>query len=185
MTDTGWRRSSEPLDPLGLFEALNRHQVRYVLVGGLAGVVHGWPGSTGDADIVPASDNANLGRLGHALHELDAVVWSDPDRQDLFPSGKPPEADDFGFTAEGLRRHPVWHLTSRVGLIDIVFRVAGVGTYDDLIGGARAEHVEGVGEVPVASLDDVIASKRAADRPKDRRVLPELEALRRRRSPTD
>jgi len=166
-------------------EALARHEVRYVLVGGLAGVAHGWPGSTGDADIVPAADTANLGRLGAALHELDAVVWSDPDREDLFPSGKPPEADDFGYSAEGLRRHRVWHLTSRAGLVDVVFEIAGVGGYEALIVGARSEDLAGVGAVPIASLDDVIASKRAADRPKDRRVLPELEALRRREEQPD
>lgn len=181
----GWRRTTQPLDPLTIFEALARHGVRYVLVGGLAGVAHGWPGSTGDADIVPATDTPNLNRLGAALRELDAAVWSDPGRADLFPSGKPPEADDFGFLAEGLRRHPVWHLTTAAGLVDVVFEVAGVGGFAELIADARFEDLAGVGSVPIASLDDVIASKRAADRPKDRRVLPELEALRRRAPDSD
>lgn len=64
--------------------------------------------------------------------------------------------------------------------MDVVFVVADVGGYEALIIGARSEDVAGAGAVPIASLDDVISSKRAADRPKDRRVLPELDALRQR-----
>ena len=60
-----------------------------------------------------------------------------------------------------------------------------MGTFHDLIDNARDVVVGATGPVSVAALDDVIASKRAADRAKDRRVLPELEALRRQQRDID
>jgi hypothetical protein len=55
------------LQPEALFECLDRRGVRYVLIGGLAAVLHGSPLPTIDADICPASDRENLERLAAAL----------------------------------------------------------------------------------------------------------------------
>lgn len=171
-----WSSRLQPLDTESLFRTLSKERVRFIVVGGLAAVLYRWSGSTADLDIVPAEDSTNLNRLGRALRSLDAVVYADPDRDDLFADGKPPEADDFGYTAEGLRRHPVWHLTSGSGPIDLSFRIDGVGDYQMLSRDAETRTVFGL-HVVVASLEHVIASKRAVARPKDLRVLPELEEL--------
>jgi hypothetical protein len=48
---------------LDLFRALNDHQVRYLLVGGLAMNLHGVPRMTMDVDLILAMDEANLERL--------------------------------------------------------------------------------------------------------------------------
>jgi len=164
------------LDTARIVRTMDKHRVRVILVGGIAAIMHRWSGSTFDLDLVPATDTANLNRLGRALLELKAVVWADPSRSDLLANGKPPEADDFGYTAEGLRRHPTWHLMSKAGAIDITAAIDGVGDYRALSVGAERVSVFGV-DVRVASLRDIIASKRAAARPKDLRVLAELEDL--------
>jgi hypothetical protein len=62
------------LQPDELFACLARHDVRYVLIGGLAGVLHGSPLPTVDADICPARDAANLARLARTLDEIDARI---------------------------------------------------------------------------------------------------------------
>ncbi len=171
-----WSSELRPLDTETIFRALEDQGVRYVVVGGIAAVLHRWSGATADLDIVPAGGSANLNKLGRALRLLNAVVYVEPNRVDLFADGKPPEANDFGYTAEGLRRHPVWHLTSDSGSIDLSFRIDGVGDYGILISGAESRAVFGL-KIMVASLEHVITSKRAVGRPKDLRVLPELEEL--------
>jgi len=63
--------------------------------------------------------------------------------------------------------------------IDLTFVPAGrAGDYTGWRHGASEEEVSDGLRVLVASLDDIIDSKRAADRPKDRMALPYLESLR-------
>lgn len=165
------------LRPRELLEALERHGVRYVLVGGLGAIVHGYPGFTQDADITPALDTENLNRLGDALWDLKAAVYAHPARTDLFPDGRAPETDDFGFKAEPLRRHKAWHLRTTAGDVDLVYFPEAIGGYDELAERAVVYEAFGV-RVPVASLDDIIRSKRALARDKDLQALPLLEQLR-------
>ena len=68
-------------------------------------------------------------------------------------------------------------LTTDFGDFDLAFRPAGFGGYDDLIEHALEYDLDGV-VVVVAGLDDVIRSKEAANRGKDRAALPQLYALR-------
>ena len=58
------------LQPDELFACLDRHGVRYVLIGGLAAVLHGSPLQTLDADICPSRTPDNLGKLAAALEEI-------------------------------------------------------------------------------------------------------------------
>ena len=60
--------------PEEILAALERHDVRYVLIGGLAATLRGSPYPTGDVNITPASDRANLGRLAAALRALEAKL---------------------------------------------------------------------------------------------------------------
>jgi hypothetical protein len=80
-----------------------------------------------------------------------------------------PTAGDFTYLIESF--------ASPVGYIDVFREAQAVGGYERLA--ARAEPVEVAGvEILVADLDDVIASKEAAGRPKDAAQLPLLYALR-------
>lgn len=63
-----------PLRTEQIVTALDRHGVDYVLIGGLAAVVHGSAVATTDLDLVPAGNRSNLGRLAGALRELEAKM---------------------------------------------------------------------------------------------------------------
>ena len=71
-----WSAASDvaPLLAEDLFACLDRHSVRYVLIGGLAAVLHGSPLPTLDADICPLRTTENLEKLAAALAEIDARV---------------------------------------------------------------------------------------------------------------
>ena len=149
-----------------LLEVLARHGVRHVLVGGFAGVIHGSPYVTTDVDVVPDADPANLQRLSEALDDLHARVWTEGE-----PSGLPFDHDPTSLAASRM-----WNLVTDHGRLDITFEPSGTAGFDDL---ARdAVHLVILGtEVDVASLADVIRSKEAAGRDKDRLVLPVLRRI--------
>jgi hypothetical protein len=152
--------------PQEVFAALQRHGVRYVLVGGLAATLRGAPHVTTDADIVPEIGRENLERLSAALSELNARIRV---------AGEP-EGIPFDHSGESLSRVQIWNLVTDRGNLDITFVPSGTRGYDDLVRDVRPVVVRGM-EVPVASLADVIRSKEAAGRDKDRLVLPVLRRL--------
>jgi hypothetical protein len=156
----------EPLDPECLFATLADAGVDYVLIGGLAGVLHGSPAMTNDADIVPARTQLNLERLAEALRDLDARIRSLEE-----PDGIP-----FDPHPQLLAGVSLLNLTTRCGDLDLSFTPAGTEGYDDLAPRAVPFDVRGL-VVPVAALADVIRSKEAANRPKDHATLPILYAL--------
>lgn len=161
--------SEAVFQPAMLLAALERKEVRYVLIGGLAATLHGSPVMTTDADICPARDPENLERLARALNELGASIRT----QDT-PGGLP-----FACDSAFLSRVELLNLTTRFGDLDISFVPSGTNGYEDLVRGAVAIRVKGR-DVAVASLEDVIRSKEAANREKDRAVLPTLKLMLRR-----
>ena len=71
------------------------------------------------------------------------------------------------------------NLVTRFGDLDLVFAPAGLLTnYEQWLERARRAQLREGLIVTVANLDDIIASKTAANRPKDQRLLPYLESLR-------
>lgn len=155
---------NENVDALRIAAVLNRHSVAYVIIGGFAAELHEVADlpPTRDIDVCPSTENTNLQRLSSALTELGALI-----RTDALYGGLP-----FAHDAESLARAEMWNLVCDAGELDISFRPAG-GGYDHLK--ASAVIIELVGElVPVASIEDVIASKTAAGRPKDLSTLPIL-----------
>lgn len=66
--------SPPEFDPISQLAVLNRHGVRYVVLGGFAAVAHGSPLPTSDVDVTPARDTDNLRRLSASLMELGARV---------------------------------------------------------------------------------------------------------------
>lgn len=156
-----------PLDPACIFGALEQHDVRYVLIGGLAAVIRGSTAMTNDADIVPEQEQSNLEGLSAVLGDLDARLRAESD----------PEGIPFDPHPALLAQMTTVNLTTRCGDLDIAFRPAGLEGYGELIPEADAFDLYGH-RVHVASLDHIIRSKEAADRPKDHVVLPILYALR-------
>ncbi len=66
--------NAPPLQAKKLFALLEQHGVHYVVVGGLAAIVHGSARATFDIDLVPDWSTANLERLAAALRAADAQL---------------------------------------------------------------------------------------------------------------
>ena len=161
--------------PEALLRALERHQVRYVVIGGVGATLHGSPLPTRDTDICPEPSDSNLERLSAALRELDARI-----RALDAPAGLP-----FTCDAAFLRQMKLLNLTTAFGDLDLSFEPAGTRGYEELEPrSVRYDLGDGV-VVPVAALEDIIRSKEAAGRDKDRQTLPTLRLLleKRRRKP--
>jgi hypothetical protein len=152
--------------PEAILEVLERHQVRYVLIGGFAATIHGSPYVTTDVDITPATNPENLSHLSAALKELEARI-----RVAGGPGGVA-----FSHDAATLAKGQIWNLSTIFGDLDISFVPSGTRGYDDLRRDATDLEVLGV-HVPLASLADIVRSKQAADRPKDRLTLPVLRRI--------
>ncbi|MBA2578871.1 MAG: hypothetical protein H0V05_19885 [Euzebyaceae bacterium] len=158
-------RGTRGFDPEEIIRVLARHGVRYVLVGGVAARLHGSPTLTEDVDVTPERSADNLGRLAAALGDLSArLAVPDVDEGLAIP------LDERTFNA------PVMKFTTRAGEVDVVLETLAAGDYAVLAPRAVTYEVFGL-RLAVASLDDIIASKAASDRPKDRAHLPVLRQL--------
>ena len=153
----------EKFDPIGILRALDRHGVHYVLIGGLAGTLHGSPAATYDVDLAAEQTRDNLQRLAVALTEIGALRYTDPDEPLAAPT-----AETFIYVVESF--------TTPIGYVDVFRQATAIGGYDRLRPRADVKDVEGI-QILVASLDDIIASKQATNRPKDQAQLPALRAL--------
>jgi hypothetical protein len=153
-------------DPEAMLRVLSAQEVQYVLIGGLAATLHGSPLRTGDADICPAREAENLERLAAALRLMDARV-----RRPDAPDGLPFACDGSSF-----RTVELVNLTTRFGDLDVTFVPSGTGGYHEFLDQVVEYDLGGL-VVPVAGLADIIRSKEAADREKDRAALPTLRTL--------
>lgn len=151
------------LDLRRLVETLDRHRVRYVVIGGIAAIAHGNKRATFDLDVTPDLDRRNLERLASALRELEAELRGIGDvEHDLSPTNP-----------DHLALGGNWTLTTDAGSLDIMSDPTGAAPYAAL--DARSIDVQmGEHTIKIVGRDDLIAMKRAAGRPKD---LDDLAAL--------
>ena len=156
-----------PYRPDDLLEVLERHGVRYIVIGGLAAELRGSPYITRDVDVTPSRDRANLRRLAAALRELNATLRI-PGVEGPFEF--PLDEHSFGWAT-------TWTFVTDHGYLDIALLPDGTRGYDDLRRSAAREQLTDDLQVDVASLADVIRSKEAAGREKDRAVLPILRQV--------
>jgi hypothetical protein len=152
--------------PDKIMAVLAKHQVSCVYIGGAAAVLQGSPLPTEDVDIVPENDRENWARLSKALNQLDAKVRA-VERDEPLP---------FNHDADSLAATRIWNLTTKYGDLDITQMPSGTQGYDDLKRDAVDMKVAGV-HIRVSSLADIVRSKEAAGRDKDRLALPVLREL--------
>lgn len=155
-------------DPVRICAILNEEDVAYVVVGGFASVVHGSSLPTQVIDVVPSREQDNLDRLGRALRRMNAMIRT---------GGDPvPAPIDGPFLAN----MPVMlNLVTDLGDVDLTFTPSGgLGGFVEWSAHALFVEIADGLSVRIASLDDIIDSKRAANRPKDQMGLPYLESLR-------
>jgi hypothetical protein len=138
-------------------EALARHRVDFIVVGGVAAVLGGAPISTFDLDIVHDRASANVARLLGALADLDARY------RDLTGRVLRPE----GSALQGEGHHL---LLTRCGPLDVLGRIAGGRGYQELL---PESVIQPLGEIAihVLGLEALIRSKAETNRDKDRAVL--------------
>jgi hypothetical protein len=154
--------AERPYDPAAIIGALQNRSVRFVVVGGIAAIAHGSPLPTEHVDVTPDASADNLEALAAALVDLGAKLQT----------AEGPI--DFPIDPRLLAGNTFWTLTTSAGDLDLCFEPAGTRGYDDLRRDALELDLGSGAPVLVASLVDVIRSKEAAGRPKDRAQLPAL-----------
>ena len=163
-----------PLDVERILATLTRHGVEFLLVGGVAAIAHCARRLTVDLDCVPGRTYENLDRLAAALRDLNARLRAEG-LDDAEAARLPVRID-----RETLGRMELSTWRTDAGdfdiLADLPTRDGRRLRYDDLNRRANTQPLHGI-TVRVAALDDIIASKEWADRPKDREALAELRRL--------
>lgn len=155
-----------------LLEVLHRHQVQYVLFGTIGAMAYGAELTTRDLDICFADDAANLQHIGAVLHEIQAKPTYTPGWNTLeFCELWQPEP----LTVENLDQE----FTTLYGKLDVVPYPFGPNGKADRFDYKRLKKravTRSPFNIPVAiaHIDDLIASKISAQRPKDKAVFAEL-----------
>lgn len=161
------RRSPASLDLGELLRTLARHKVRFVIIGGIAGNIHGSATLTRDLDIVYDRERENIRRLAAALSELDAH------RRDV-PASVAAPVDE-----RAILNGQNFLLTTKFGPLDCLGETpAERYTYQTLLVDANRFVVDDDLTISVVSLDDLIRMKRATGRERDRIEVERLMALR-------
>ena len=172
--------SPEAPDLARIADALARHRVEYLFVGGIAARAHRARRLTYDVDCLPASSPDNLDRLATAMSELHARLRVEG-LSDAEATALPVQ-----LSGATLARMRISTWRTDAGDLDILAEIADRDgrqlPYEELAARAAQLDLDGI-VVRVAALEDVIASKESADRAKDRAALDELRALRPRDEP--
>ena len=154
-----------PTDFHDLLHRLLAGRVDFILVGGLAAIVHGAARATYDVDVVYDRSQENVERLCAALAPLEPYLRG-------APLGLP-----FTLNADTIARGLNFTLQTTSGDLDLLGEVTGGGGYNELLPFTETLMLYGY-SCRCVTLDKLIDLKRAAGRPKDNEALAELEALR-------
>ncbi len=148
-------------DPYGLLQALERHRVTFVVIGGFARILQGTEEMTNGLDITPSARDENLRRLDRALRDVGA---------------RRADGRELSLDPDALASQPVHELATEYGELKLVPEPAGTRGYDDLRRAANREPL-GRGLRPsVASIGDLA---RMVSSLEDQNRLPQLMQLRR------
>lgn len=141
--------------------------IDFIVIGGLAAQAHGSPSITRDLDVCIPRDAATLERVAVVLRKVAAIR-----------RGLPPDAPALPpLDARTLRAGSLFTLDTAFGPFDLLVNPDPGFDYETLRRSAVSLDFLGM-RLLFASLDDLIAMKRAAGRPKDRVELEILGALR-------
>lgn len=153
-------------DAAAIVRVLQRHEVEFVVIGGIAGQLWGSPTITQDLDICYDREKTNLEHLAAALRELNAKLRGV--KEDV----------PFRLDARTLFNGDSFTFTTDFGALDCLATPSGTSGYADLEKAAETMTGGGGLKMLVCSIDDLIRMKRAAGRTKDRLELEHLGALR-------
>ena len=143
---------------------LSGNQVEFIVIGGVAGALHGSAFVTQDLDVVYGRARENIRRLANAL-----------DAHQPYLRGAP-EGLPFKWDERMIRSGLNFTLTTSFGDIDLLGEVVGGGKFEDLLPHTR--EIVGFGSrFRLVNLDKLILLKRAAGRIKDLAVIAELQQI--------
>jgi hypothetical protein len=148
-----------------LLQALSHAGVEFIIIGGMAAVVHGSARVTYDLDIVYARDRENIDRLVNALAPHAPYLRG-------APAGLP-----FVWDRQTIEHGLNFTLVTSLGDIDTLGEIVGGGGYRELLPHTTDVTVFGI-RCRCLNLDKLIDVKRAAGRPKDFEAIAELELIR-------
>jgi len=151
-----------------LLSSLQTEGVSFVIIGGVAATLHGAARVTFDLDVVYDRSSENLERIVRALAPFQPYL-----------RGAPPGLP-FKFDSETLKRGLNFTLTTSEGPIDLLGELTGVGSFSAVLANSVTAQLFGA-EYRFLNLEALIASKRAAGRPKDFEAIAELETIKQER----
>lgn len=154
------------LDLTSLLGWLARAQVDFVVIGGVAVIAHGYERNTKDLDICYSTDPANLEVLGQQLVDLGARLRGIDEEIPFVPD------------ARTLRRTQTLTLDTPAGGLDVLAEPSGSPGYEALKAHAMRIDFDGF-EILIASIEHLLAMKRAAGRPQDQLDIEALTAIQR------
>lgn len=153
---------------LGLLRALARHEIEFIVVGGVAAILEGAPIVTFDLDVLVSRDPINLDRVLRLLDELHAR-YRDPAGRLLVPDAS---------KLATLRLHL---LSTELGAFDVLTTIGAGQTYEALLGRTVGYQLDDA-RILVLALEAVIETKEHAGRDKDHATLPVLRRTLERKS---
>lgn len=154
------------LDIRGIFEALDREGVEFLVIGGVAVGFHGFVRATKDVDIVPSPEPENLEKLARVLAALNTQVeGAEEFKGEELPDPLDPEALALGGN---------WVLRTRLGRFDIMQWIGDDALWETHSPTAIEAEIDGL-TIKFASYESLVALKEHAGRPQD---LIDLQRLR-------
>jgi|SRR5579859_1410744 len=141
-----------------LWDCLNKNGVRYILVGGFATNLHGYQRFTEDIDLYIEDTTDNRKKLRSAFRDLGLGDFEPIERIEFIPGWV-----DF-LLDNGVK-------------MDIMTSLKGVDlSFDECLKMAPIAEIEGV-QVPFLHINQLVANKKAVNRPKDQADVQELERI--------
>jgi hypothetical protein len=135
-------------------DTFQRHSIKYLFIGKSGAILLGFPDTTQDADLYVEKNPTNCERLVQALQDLGFQLTEQQ--------------------AQEIRRGKDFiQLKNGPFDLDLIFAPDGIERFTDAW--TRRVEVEGF---PVCNIDDIVASKAATNRQKDRESLPRLLSFR-------
>jgi predicted nucleotidyltransferase len=153
-----------PTDFQGILQTLTKQDLKFILIGGIAAIIHGSARLTFDVDVVYQRSRENIRRLVEALEPHSPYL-----------RGAPPGLP-FVWHENTVRNGLNFTLVTALGDLDLLGEVAGGGTYEQLLPHSAQASAFGTKFLCVG-LEKLIQLKRAAGRPKDLEPIAELQAL--------
>jgi hypothetical protein len=165
--------------PNRILVILAEHQVDFVVIGGVAAIAHGSQYITRDVDVLFLPSPENCERLSHALQALHAEYYARPSNNVGRRRTWQIEAEQAArrIDAASLQLWNIYHFTTALGDLDCMVTVPGALPYERVRQRATMMQLRDA-MVCIVDLDDLIAMKRAAGRPKDLLTVDELLELR-------